>query len=68
MTTDKSYYTTQELADLTKKRGKPITRRRLSMLCADGTLQARKAGIGTRTTWMIPASVALAWLDERVNG
>jgi len=67
MTTDKSYYTTPELAALAKKRGKPITQRRLSMLCADGTLQARKAGFGTKTTWLIPASVALAWLEEWVN-
>jgi len=67
MTTDKPYYTTQELADLAKKRGKPITRRRLSMLCADGTLQARKAGFGAKTIFVIPASVALAWLEEWVN-
>ena len=59
----KTFWTTHELAEEAKRRGRPITQVHLQRLCRAGALQAEKPG----RDWLVHDHAAQHWLDEWVN-
>ena len=57
---DKTHWTTRELADEATRRGRPITQERIRQLCKSGVIRATKPG----HDWLIPNHVAMRWLER----
>ena len=65
MTEQHGDWSTQRLADEAGRRGRPISREHVRRLCEGGKIPgARKPA----RDWLIPDSLARAWLDEWVQG
>jgi len=60
---DKTHWTTRELADEATRRGRPITQERIRQLCKDGTIRGSKPG----HDWLIPDWAAQRWLERRLE-
>ena len=59
----KTLWTTREIAEEARRRGRPVTQEYLQRLCKDGTLQAVKPG----RDWLIHDHAAQRWLDDWLN-
>jgi len=57
---DKAQWTTRELADEARRRGKPITQERIRQLCKAGVIRATKPG----HDWLISDWAAQRWLEK----
>jgi hypothetical protein len=58
--TNKTIYTTRELADLAAEYGRPVTQEYIRRLCKSGRIEA----IRPARDWLVSASEATRWLAE----
>jgi len=64
MTSDKPFWTPEDLAKAATDGGRPVTPTRIRQLLRAGELSGRKVS----GVWLIAGSVARAWLTEWLEG
>jgi len=68
MLTDRTFLTTGDVAEEATRRGRPVSRRYIAMLCTSGAIPAVKVGQGRRASWLIRVGMAENWLTEWLQG